>query len=68
MSVVRENLLTRPGYTPYCGSESCRFRMPRTTFDGYQFCCPCGWKSGFEAEFIEEYKARKLSLSSQENK
>ena len=57
MSIVRENLLTRPGYTPYCGSEQCRYGMPRTKFDGSQFKCYCGWTSGFEAEFIEQYKS-----------
>jgi hypothetical protein len=58
MSIVRENLMTRPGYTPYCGSDRCSFRMPRTAFDGSQFKCQCGWRSGFEAEFIEQYVRR----------
>jgi hypothetical protein len=57
MSIVRENLLSRPGYTPYCGSENCVLRMPRTFFDGEQFKCRCGWRSRFEAEFIGQYKA-----------
>lgn len=56
-SVVRENLMTRPGYTPYCGAETCRHRWPRTIFDGKQFECSCGWRSNFESEFIERYKA-----------
>lgn len=57
MSVVRNNLLSEPGYTPYCGGETCRV-MPRTFFNGEQFQCPsCGWKSSFEPEFIEIYKA-----------
>lgn len=56
-SIVRRNLLTRPGYTPYCGNQRCSFHWPRTRFDGQQFICPCGWRSGFEAEFIERYKA-----------
>ncbi len=55
MSIVRENLLNRKGYTPYCGS-SCR-GMPRTRFNGSQFECPeCKWVSGFEPEFIQQYK------------
>lgn len=58
MSIVRENLMTREGYTPYCGAERCPLRMPRTFFNGVQFQCNCGWQSGFEAEFIEQYKAR----------
>lgn len=56
MSIVRENLMKRPGYTPYCGAELCVLRWPRTAFDGAQFKCQCGWRSGFEAEFIEQYK------------
>jgi hypothetical protein len=59
MSIVRENLLTRPGYTPYCGAEHCVMRWPRTRFNGSQFQCGCGWKSSFEAEFVEQYKAVK---------
>ena len=58
MSIVRENIMTVPGYTPYCGAENCSHRMPRTAFDGQQFKCACGWRSGFEAEFIEKYKQR----------
>lgn len=58
MSLIRENLLTRPGYSPYCGSEKCILGMPRTMFDGKQFWCDCGWRSAFDAEFIAKYKAR----------
>lgn len=58
MSIVRENLMTRKGYTPYCGNEKCRFDMPRTHFIKGQFECACGWRSQFEAEFIAEYKAK----------
>jgi hypothetical protein len=67
VSVVRDNLLSRPGYTPYCGAAPvCSFRMPRTTFDGKQFVCRCGWRSGFEAEFIEQYKQRAATMTSGE--
>lgn len=58
MSIVRNNLMTCPGYTPYCGDETCTRRWPRTSFDGEQFKCQCGWRSDFEAEFIQQYKAR----------
>jgi hypothetical protein len=54
-SIVRENLMTRPGYMPYCGEDRC-FR--RVRFDGNQFFCTCGWRSSYEPEFIDEYKAR----------
>jgi hypothetical protein len=57
-SIVRNNLMTRPDYSPYCGDFACRFHMPRTTFDGEQFKCPCGWRSQFPADFIEQYKAK----------
>ncbi len=58
MSIVRENLMTRPGYTPYCGAENCSAGMPRTKFDGEQFRCSCGWRSRFDAPFICDYKAK----------
>jgi hypothetical protein len=64
-SVVRDNLLTRPGYAPYCGNMTCPCGMPRTRFDGEQFACGCGWRSSFEAEFIAEYRSF-ASLQSQE--
>lgn len=58
MSIVRENLMARPGYTPYCGGEKCRI-MPRTTWTGDQFKCPsCNWVSAFPPEFIAQYKAK----------
>ncbi|SUU76136.1 hypothetical protein [Afipia felis] len=63
MSIVRENLLTRLGYTPYCGSNDCSHMMPRTQFNGEQFVCRCGWRSGFEPEFIEKYKEAQWSLA-----
>ena len=56
--IVRENLMTKKGYSPYCGNTDCD-TMPRTIFDGNQFCCPCcGWKSQFPQEFIDEYKKK----------
>jgi len=55
MSTVRENLMTRDGYAPYCGSDHCMNRAP---FNGVQFACRCGWQSSFEPEFIEAYKAK----------
>lgn len=59
MSIVRENLMTRPGYAPYCGGDRCPQRNPRARFNGEQFCCSaCGWKSSFEPEFIAQYKAK----------
>lgn len=63
MSIVRENLLTRLGYSPYCGADRCRGTWPRTVFNGKQFRCPsCGWESKFEPEFIEEYKTAQSKL------
>jgi len=56
MSIVRRNLMEQVGYSPYCGAIECKV-MPRTSFDGEQFNCPCcGWKSSFEKDFIENYK------------
>lgn len=60
--IIRNNLLTRKNYTPYCGSPDCR-NMPRTFFNGEQMECPdCSWQSSFEPELIEEYKAKQLEL------
>lgn len=59
MSIVRENLMTRPGYSPYCGNHHCTGGMPRTKFDGEQFECPaCGFRSKFPDEFIQDYKIK----------
>lgn len=59
MSIVRDNLMTREGYTPYCGNNKGGCSMPRTHFFGSQFYCKeCGWKSQFLEEFIKEYKKK----------
>lgn len=58
MSIVRENLMSRPGYTPYCGNAECFLRMPRTQFLRGQFQCGCGWRSSFDPEFIFAYEAK----------
>jgi hypothetical protein len=61
-SIVRNNLMNREGYAPYCGSMESTGNTcptPRTKFNGSQFCCPsCGWASKFEKEFIDKYKAK----------
>ncbi|MEI5996788.1 hypothetical protein H3V53_06115 [Paraburkholderia bengalensis] len=58
MSTVRDNLMSRPGYSPYCGNARCA-TMPRTTWNGSQFrCFECGWVSRFPADFIDQYKTR----------
>ena len=58
MSIVRDNLMNRPGYSPYCGLLACRFGMPRSSWDGGQFKCLCGWRSNLPDDFIAEYKAK----------
>ena len=58
MSLIRDNLMEREGYSPYCGEMSCKI-TPRTIFNGQQFKCPsCGWESSFKVEFIKEYKKK----------
>ena len=58
MSIVKENLMSRKNYSPYCGDDKGLCPMPRTHFDGEQFVCKhCGWRSGFDLEFIRAYKA-----------
>lgn len=63
MSIVRDNLMSRPGYTPYCGAVYCQRRWPRTWFNGDQFQCGCGWQSNFEQSFIEQYKQQSAALA-----
>lgn len=66
-SIVRENLMTKAGYAPYCGSvmpghpnyETCS--SPRMIWNENldQFKCPhCGWVTEFPHEFIDRYKAQ----------
>jgi hypothetical protein len=52
ISIVRENILTRPGYSPYCGAARCPRGWPRTEFKRDQFECVCGWRSQFEDGFV----------------
>lgn len=60
-SIVRENLMTKEGYTPYCGNNDSSCYNPRTVYrpvDG-QFICPhCKWISKFPKDFIDRYKQR----------
>jgi hypothetical protein len=57
MSIVRNNLLTRKHYTPYCGDPHCKGNMPRLQFIKDQFeCFSCGYRTKFEPEFIEQFK------------
>jgi len=56
-SIVRRNLLTQEGYTPYCGADTCALRWPRTRYDGEQFVCRCGFRSEFPGDFLARYRA-----------
>lgn len=57
-TLVRENLMTIKGYSPYCGGWDC-YCNPRTHFNGEQFKCNCcGWISKFSKEFINRYKKK----------
>ena len=57
-SIVRNNLMTDNGYSPYCGKYHCSKGMPRTSWSKAkdQFSCSCGWISAFPSDFIERYK------------
>lgn len=59
-TIVRQNLMDKLGYTPFCGSPTCNLHSPRTTWDmgKKQFTCGCGWVSEFPDEFIERYLQR----------
>lgn len=59
LTQVRENLMTRAGYSPYCGAERCGGNWPRTSWNGKQFRCgSCGWTSEFPADFLQRYRAQ----------
>lgn len=56
-TLIQTNLMTQPGYSPYCGSVSTFCNNPRTVFNGSQFVCPkCGYTTNFDSLFIAEYK------------
>lgn len=57
-SIVRENLMTREGYSPYCGNFKCSAGMPRTQYTSGQFQCRCGWRSDFPRDFLDRYEER----------
>ena len=59
LTIVRNNLMTREEYQPYCGNFEGGCSLPRANWDGGQFKCPqCGWRSAFPSDFIERYRAR----------
>jgi hypothetical protein len=57
-SLVRNNLMKRPGYSPYCGNGKCSRMMPRMDWNGSQFYCGCGYETNFPDDFISQYKER----------
>jgi hypothetical protein len=65
VSIVRDNLMTRRGYKPYCSGDYCRFYCPRTSFNGKQFVCRCGWQTSFEPEFIAAYRSKWYAVEAQ---
>lgn len=57
-SIVRNNLMTRPNYSPYCGGLGECDSMPRTDYVDGQFECPvCHWRSSFPEAFMKIYRA-----------
>lgn len=59
-TIVRENLMTQKGYSPYCGADDCDHSNPRTVYSRqiHQFRCICGWVSQFPKDFIERYEQK----------
>jgi hypothetical protein len=53
-SIVRNNLMKRPNYSPYCGNS----HMARLVWDGEQFACPCGYRTEFTEDFVSQYVER----------
>jgi len=62
-SIVRNNLMKRPGYTPYCGETHC---FNRTSWDGEQFRCRCGYRTEFPEAFLSPYRVRRDQMRQQE--
>lgn len=55
-SIVRNNLMKRPNYAPYC---MCCSRLLRMQWDGDQFFCTITkQRTQFPPDFISGYKAR----------
>lgn len=54
-SIVRNNLMKRPGYAPYC--MACT-SMSRMVWDGMQFKHVCGSRTEFPDDFLALYRAR----------
>lgn len=62
-SIVRTNLLTVPGYAPYCGNmENDCDTMERAKWDvdRRQFVCRCGWSSDLPKDFVDAYVAYRI--------
>ena len=58
-SIVRNNLMKRPGYAPYCGETRC---FSRTRWNGAQFRCGCGYRTEFPETFLALYRARRAEM------
>lgn len=57
-TIIQGNMMREKSYSPYCGNDHCKYRGPRTKFNGNQMECSCGWKSSFDNGFIKEYKEK----------
>jgi hypothetical protein len=59
-TIVRNNLMNEPNYSPYCGSDKCltTFNRAKWCVKLNQFKCNCGWVSKFPNDFIERYKLK----------
>jgi hypothetical protein len=56
-STVRNNLMKRPNYSPYCGVGTC---MMRLSWNGAQFQCARhkDYVTNFPDDFIKKYSDR----------
>lgn len=52
LEIIKTNLMNLEGYTPLCGNGNCQ---KRTSFNGAQFICACGWSTLLDKEFVSKY-------------
>lgn len=57
-SIVRQNLMSQPGYAPYCLECSTMARLTWTPRLSQFKCGSCGFVTKFPADFLAVYKEK----------